>query len=267
MVDCLDILCDVGEATLEETETRKFADIVATIPESILSDDTVKTERRQERQLRDSEEKQKESGREELPEDMDGRFQQMHKMLRSIEILGQVLKNKYGVLRKTKVEDVVETIVDGGLRLMNVALTDEERVNDAAAYLRERYPEMEEQEVRKLLSGLLFLWTLGNLDMVARAVSVPAILEAVNVVVERKETPAYQLVGFLSLIQCAERLTTAHVGEVKRLRKSSENRFFKMAVSLMAQAYMNTHTSATSVEQAMCAALGIKYVYRKKEDD
>lgn len=88
LVDCLDILCDVGEATLEETETRKFADIVATIPESILSDDTVKTGRRQERQLRDLKEKQKESGREELPEDMDGRFQQMHKMLRSIEILG-----------------------------------------------------------------------------------------------------------------------------------------------------------------------------------
>ena len=52
---------------------------------------------------------------------------------------------------------------------MNVALTDEERVNEAAAYLRERYPEMEEQEVRKLLSGLLFLWTLGNLDIVAES--------------------------------------------------------------------------------------------------
>ena len=267
LVDCLDILADVGEATLEETQTRVFADIVATMPESILSRDSVESEREHQRKLRDLGERQEASNHKQLPKDMHERFRQLYKMHRSIEILGQVLKNKYGVLPKVKVEDLVETIVDGGLRLVNVPLTDEKKMSEGVAYLRERYPEMEEQHIRKLLSGLLFFWTLGNLEIVARAVSVPAILEAVNVVVARNGTPAYELVGFLSSMQCAEKLTAAHVNQVKKLKKGSQDRFFDSAVSLMAQSYMNTHASAASVEQAMCAALGIRYVYRRREDE
>ena len=229
LVDCLDVLSDVGEATLGKDQTRRFADILTTIPKSILSGESVAAERRKERQLRDLGERQEDKSHKEAAEDVETRFQQLYKMFRSIEILGQVLKNKYGVLPKIKVEDVVETIVDGGLRLVNVAISDEDRISEAAAYLRERYPEMEEKDVRKLLSGLLFLWTLANVEMVAKAVSVPAILEAVNIVVARKGTPAYQLVGFLSLMQCAEKLTTAHISEVNRLGKNNEDLFFKKA--------------------------------------
>ena len=267
LVDCLDILSEVGEATLEEGQTERFSDIVAAIPESILTDESVQAERRKQRQLRDFGERQKDGSHDELPQDVDERFKQVYRMFRSIEILGQVLKNKYGVLPKSKVEDVVETIIDGGLRLVNLVMTDEDRIGEAAGYLRERYPDITEENVRKLLSGLLFLWTLANLDMVAKAVSVPPILEAVDVVVTRKGTPAYELVGFASLMQCAEKLTTKHVSEVKRLRKDSKDLFFKLAVSLIAQVYMNTHTSASTVEQAMCAALGIRYVYRKKGEE
>ena len=102
LVDCLDILSEVGEATLEEGQTVRFSDIVSTIPKSILSDDSVQTERRKERQVRDLGERQKDLSHRDWPEDVDEQVKQLYKLFRSIEILGQVLKNKYGVLPKVR---------------------------------------------------------------------------------------------------------------------------------------------------------------------
>ena len=147
-------------------------------------------------------------------------------MLRSIDVLGQVLRNKYGILQKDKIEDVIETIVDGGLRSISAVLNSQDRIDEAAIYLSEKYPDVEKKEVRRLLSTFLLLWTFANLSLVAGAVSVPSIIEAVNLVVKRRNTPAYDLVGYFNGLETAEKLTMGHVRDVKRLIKNYEDTFF-----------------------------------------
>ena len=264
LLNCMDILGDIEEATLEQSQTRRFSEIINTIPRNILSEESVETHRRNERDLRDLSEAEEDQNMSDAKMD---RLNQLYKMFRGIEILGQILRNRYGTLHKSKVEEMVETIVDGGLRSINEALYDDDKVGEMVRYLRKRYPKIEESEIRKLLSAVLFLWTVANLRLVANALSIPTIMEAVNSVVDRRDTPAYKLVGYFNLVECAERLTQKHVNVVKGLMKGNKDQFFRMAVSLMTQSYMNTHRGTASVEQAMCAALGISYVYRKVEDE
>ena len=267
LVDSLNVLKNVKESTLENRDTSKFEEASANMPKSILSEDSVEAERRRFRELRDLNEWDEDDEKADDDEAKNGQLRELYKMSRSIDVLGQVLRNKYGTLQKNKIEDVIETVVDGGLRSISAMLENRDRICEATIYLTEKYPDIKEKDIQRLLSTFFLLWTLANLGLVAGAVSVPAILEAVNVVVKRKNTPAYELVGYFNRLKTAERLTMKHVRNVKDLIKNNNDTFFRRAVSLATQAYMNTHSSGVSVEQAMCSALGIRYVYKRRNVD
>ena len=51
----------------------------------------------------------------------------MYRILKNNSILGQILRNKYGILRKAQVREIVEIVADAGLRLVRLVLGDENR--------------------------------------------------------------------------------------------------------------------------------------------
>ena len=267
LVDCINVLKDVNEATLTEEDTSKFEEASAAIPKSIMSEDSVEVERQRTRELRDFSETVDGNNDGSVGTEYSGQVRDLYKMLRSIDVLGQALRNKYGVLKKEKIEDVIETVIDGGLRSIMAMLMNKERIDETAIYLSEKHPELNENEMRQLLSTFLLLWTFVHLALVASCVSVPAILEAVKLVAKRKGTPAYELVGYFSELEAAEKLTMGHVNELKKLMKNNKDTFFRRALSLVTQGYMNTHSSKVSVEQAMCSALGIPYVHKQRNSE
>ena len=135
-------------ATLSLEETRQFSDFLSDLPQSILSDDTVAESRRTERELLDQltqhlEENEQENSHKEI-EDNGDEFELlngMYTILKNNKIMGQVLRNRYGALEKTRIEEIVEIIADGGLRLVNLFLTSEEVVAKLARYYGERDPK------------------------------------------------------------------------------------------------------------------------------
>ena len=119
-------LDNVYPAALDHEETKKYRDIIAALPKSILSNDAVTTEREKERDLQDTHEPADPEDEAERIEEEDP-VNDCYRILKNNEILGQVLRNKYGSLEKTKIEEIVETIADGGLRLVNIFLKDEKK--------------------------------------------------------------------------------------------------------------------------------------------
>ena len=77
---------------------------------------------------------------EEKLEEEKGDINEIYRVLKSNQILGQILRNKYGSLERSKIEEVVEVIVDGGLRLVNVVLKDDKEIEQLALYVREKHP-------------------------------------------------------------------------------------------------------------------------------
>ena len=254
-------LDDVPVATLNDDETGKFSSIVAELPESVLSDASVEDERARARRYRDGLDDEEGMSSEESVDQKQYEFgNNVLRVFRNNRILGQVLRNQYGKLQKDKIEEIVETIADSCFRIVNVLLKDEYEIRKLASVIHAQRPDADLDEIQQSLRYLSFLWTLGNIELAVHAVNVPGIHEAIEIVVKRQNTPAYQIFGYFSDLDNAESLNMEIHRKLHRLVKGKNlDKFVGRVLSLRTQSYMNTHRSRINIEQAVCSVLKIQY--------
>lgn len=258
-------LDNVRPAVLNDDETRRFLDALAIIPRDILSNNSVKTERAQERERRDEEYNGVEDDVDDNGDALTDRAIEMYKVFKSNKVLGQILRNKYGSLPKSKIQEIVETIADSGLRLVNCVLANEHEIRKWANNLKEKNPNYERDKLENALRLLSFCWTLSNLEGVVEAINVPDIRETVRNVVGEKSTPAYDIIGYFNQLDSAEALTDDIRKQLDVLLKQHRGQFVKSVLSLRTQRYINTHKSNTPIEQAVCSLLEIPYRYHRPQ--
>ena len=257
---------DVEPAELDGDEAKVFDDIVDGIPKEILSGETVEVEREKERREREDVEHEREvNGEEESEENVVEAVNDVYRILKNNEILGQILKNKYGSLRRETIAEIVENIADGGLRLVRVVLGTQEEMNDFAAFVHERRPDLGVEDVRRALRMLSFLWTMGNVEMVVSALNKPEIRGVVEEVVAAKGTAAYEVIGYFLRLDTAEELAGEDVAVLKEMLAKYQYPFMERVLSLRTQRYLSTHRVPARVEQAACSALKIRYRPRLKK--
>ena len=256
-------LDSVRPATLVPEETGRFQDIITALPKNILSKDSVLENRERERAI----EEHVYGAEAEAPNmTLDGpemdRANGVYRILRNNKIMAQVLRNKHGNLEKVKVEEIVETIADSGLRLINVVLQDDEGIARWVRFIRRKRPDIEVQEITQTLDILSFLWTIVNVESIVDCINLPEIRRAVDTVVSRNGTPAYELVGYFSQLDGAARLSQRQLDRLDDMLKNHDDMFVQHIVRLRTQHYMNTHRSPAPIEQATCARLNIPYFPR-----
>lgn len=256
----LDIL---EPAILNREETKRFGAILDNVPKSILSTDSVEAERAKEREGRDIRDTRNQQVEPESDmEETDGAYlaNDFYRILKNTEILEQVLRNKYGSLKKEKVEKIIKTIMDSGLRLVNLILSSEEEINYFAHHVHEKHPDYDEKKIRKFIRFIAFQWTMAQVEKIVSAINQPEIRDTVNQVVQQHSTPAYELIGYFSRLDSAKELTESVKGDLGGLLKKHDDPFLKGVLSIRTQHYMNTHHSRASIEQSICSLLGIKYI-------
>ena len=252
---------DVPIATLNDDETARYSSIVAELPESVLSNNPVEDERARARRHKDSLDDEVGTSSEESADQEDDELgSSVLRVFRNNKILGQVLRNQYGKLQKDKVEEIVETIADSCFRVVNVLLEDEEAIQKMAEILHAQHPDADLGEIQQLLRYMSFMWTMVNIELAVHAVNVPGIREAIDIVVKRRGTPAYQIFGYFSDLDSTSSLNKEINRKLERLVKGKNlNRFIGRVLSLRTQSYMNTHHSRMNIEQAICSVLKIQY--------
>lgn len=262
-------MCTLDEmepATLDRDEAKVFEDIVAAIPAEILSEDTVEDERRKERSERDEREKSDvgELDQGEGDGELVGVVNDVYRILKNNEILGQVLKNKYGSLERETILEVIEAIADGGLRLVRLVVGQQEEMNEVAAFVHKRRPTLSLERIKNAIRMLCFLWTMGNIEMVVQALNKPEIRTLVEEVVKKKSTPAYDVIGYFLQLDTVDELSSDDYKRLRAMLGKYKYPFLERVLSLRTQRYLNTHKVRRPVEQAVCAVLGIKYRPRLK---
>lgn len=249
-------------AVLDDAETARFLNVLTAIPRNILSENSVKDERKRERERRERSAAhldEQSSVEEESPEEF---VNDLYRVFRSNKVLGQILRNKYGSLSKTKIEELVETIADSGLRLVNSVLSDEDEIRQLAIYIREKHPKSRLKRIENSVRLLSFLWTIVNIENIVSAVNVPEIREAVNRVVEKRSTVAYDIVGYFSKLDSEKELTEDIRNKLAQMLRAHKGVFVKSVLSLRTQQYINTHTNKSAIEQSVCSLLDIPYKFR-----
>ena len=260
MIRTMCSLDEIPPARLDPKETKRFQSIVGGLPPDILSGRSVEAERRADRQALDNRDEDTEEHLDERS--LSSLNRAIYRILKNNELLGQVLRVRYGRLDKQQIATIVESVADSGLRLVNVLLMNEEDISDLAQYLHARIPNLSERRIKRLLQFTSFLWTMTNVELVVKAISHKEITPIVRNLVRRKHTPAYDIIGFFGALDSADKLTSELRKELKKLLKRHDDSFVRSVLSIRVQHYMNTHRSSAQIEQGVCADLGIRYRHR-----
>ena len=250
----------VAPAKLIRSETERFGEIVDGLSESILSNETVDAQRNREGEQRDVQEREYDAN------DTDDKYSgnnhpvnDCYRVFRNNAILGQVLKNKYGTFERSRVEYIVETIAEGGLRVVNILLKDEREIEYLARHLQREVPDCSLNEVKNILRYFSFIWTMYNVERIVAAVNHPEIRDTLSEVVARKNTPAYDVIEYFSRLDSAMDMTGSLKDKLGALLKKHDDRFVRGVLSVRTQHYLNTHRTRESVAQSVCTLLGIDY--------
>ena len=262
----MDILKSISPATLVPDETQRFADVVAKLPEDILSSQTVSESRIDERHRRDAlEAKQAEIEEaseveiDEQPDEFAKPINELFKVLRNSQIIGQILRNRYGNLDRQTIEDMIQTIADGGLQLVNSVLESEDHIADWAFNIGQKSDEWSLEELKDALRMLSFQWTMLNIEIVVGVFNVPEIRGDIESVVKKNSTPAFDLIKYFCLLDGATELKERERNSLRFLMREHEDLFIRRVLSLRTQRYMNTHRSGEPIERSICSVLGIGY--------
>ena len=167
----------VGAATLRPEETRLLEEALEELPEHILTDHSVESAREAERAERD-----RVDGHQRTEAELGGRTddETNFRALKNMEILGQILKNRYGSLSRAKLEEVVGVISEAGFCLIADSIGPEgiRRLEDFLTEMaRDRSMEESAREAAKLLSGhvraIVVLFILGFLGKTVECLQKP----------------------------------------------------------------------------------------------
>ena len=263
LLQTMSTLDSVQPATLEPEETNRFSNVLSALPDNILSSDSVEKTRAKERATQDEIENTR-TDEDNLSGDTleESPANAIYRILKNNKIMGQILRNKYGNLERSKIKETIEVVADGGLRLVNYVLGSEEEITDVVSFIKAQHPDWDTAKIKRGIELFSFLWTMVNVEQVVHAVNIPDIGNVVDDVVSERNTPAFRLIGYFTQLDNADELTEKERNKLAGLLKQYDDSFIRHVLSIRTQYYMNTHRSKAMTEQAICSLLGIQYRQR-----
>ena len=267
----LHTLCTVDNvepAKLDKHEALVFNELLSIIPQRILSDQLIEQERSRERDIRDQCESMKHEDTKETHHDF---LNQVYKSQKNIEILSQILKNKYGSLEKSKIEEIIETICDAGLRLVKIFLGNEYEIDELVQYIQKKYEESDDydknkgktqqmKDIRKMVKVVIFMWTMMNIEKIVSSINKPEIKYIIKKIRDKKNTPSYDMIHYFYSIDAAQKIGNTQISDLEEIisKHNKKDMFFLHRIlSLRTQHYINTHRIHAPIKQKICSLLGI----------
>ena len=263
---------DRRPATLDKSETAAFAHELSSLPRHVAKDNTdVEKNRRKERDSRDLDENHDQAEDDGLEQFYES---SMYKSLRNMEILGQILRNRYGSLRKVALEEIADAITTSGLCLVHDFTTDGllKSFRDYVAELAEheskerKYDIRQEELIRKLgkeFGILCFALIMSLLEITVACIEKRELNSTVQSLRRKKSTPAYHILEAMFLIRTGGIKSSSDVDHLEALVKrldSEGNDTGKHLVARWCYRYLATHNVKFDLRQRIYSLF--RYLYR-----
>lgn len=254
-------------AKLTAEETKPLLSALTEIPRKIISQLSVEEEQELGKKQKDKEEVVESAEQEEDHEIEE--INSLYKSLKNMEILGQILKNKYGSFSKERLQEIVTTIADAGLRIVTL-MTDDESIRELEDYLVKRFRETNsskdagkrENHLRRLVRAYCFFLIAIIIGRIVTSIRKPELAEVVADACRQENTPAYDLIDFFFDLGTATRLRKKDVDKMSRfLKKLSKerNEVAERLLSIVTQDYLNKHNVQHELRQRIYRELGVNY--------
>ena len=226
--------------SLDVEEVRIFDDLLLKLPDDIKTDRSVSEERKVERDQRDSAEDRNTENYEESPYTL---LNDIYRVLKNVEILSQILKNKHGSIEIPRLSIIIESVVDAMLRIAQVCLLDESRIDRIVRVVENHYEGKEDlSNLREGVKYLILDSICACLQIAASSVSISEIARIIDDLRKQKATPAYDLVYFLFSLNVADPFTAKERSLLEDiLQENARNEILKRLLSWSVHHYFNTH--------------------------
>ena len=259
-------LDNVPVATLENSEVKYVEEALGSIPKQIMSGRSVSEERRIERNRRDQSDTQSHHVKDDDASAADDR-NEFYRLLKSMEILGQVLRNRHGSMKREKLAEIVGFVTEGGLRAVSMFRRDivyiarlcTDMLEDASV---PGHIRSEVESLRSQLPKLAFLVVQLLLRKIVVSIRKPEISRIVHEVFRKEQTPAYEILQALFDLSTSEVVDRDVVTGLEHLYTKLDKANNAVAVRILSiemQRYLNTHRVQFQQRQRMFAILGFKY--------
>lgn len=268
LLHCMCSFDDSKPAQLDREETMFMNALILKLPKSILSSDSIEANREKERVLKD---KGRDIEDEEVEEE--NTLKNIYKALKTIDVIGQIIKNRSGSFEKLKIVEMVEEVQELGLRILNYFLLDL-KSEDLERWLYKRL-EAEENKltddkkktfndkekidfIKMSIQFLAFKAVLGMLIKIASSINSKKLLYLINQIAEKHDTPAYKLINFFVKTSHAS-INTEELRKIMHSFLKTKNIWASKTLSLYVQNYLSVHSIPYNKKQKICSLLNIRY--------
>jgi hypothetical protein len=266
-------------AELSTEETRFMNNLIAELPETIVSDRDIHENRLKERNHKDviAENRENKEKKKTIRKEDDVNAIELQKGVKILDVLGQILKNRAGSFEKQEVLEILEETVDLGLRILGVFL-DECRGDDFKQWLIQSLQKAEEDFekdkkrsfddekrkafVEKMIQFFGYVVTVGIINRISESVSSDKLVTSLEVLADKKNTPAYEMVSFL-VSMSQDGINPSQVKSLVAKYDKSKNYWAKKTLSHYIQNHLNTHHIDFRDRQKISQILDIKYLPNK----
>ena len=259
-----------GSANLDRAETKILEAALREIPEKILTEKPVREARRDERDMRDHSDKIDEK-HEDRRFAEEGEINEIYRALKNMEILGQILTNKYGSLSKEKIKEIIIAISGAGLRLVRL-ITSERRLLEFEDFIvrkmedmgarRDNLDDKKLDALRKALRAMILILVYGLILKTSASLGRSELSEVIRDVAHDQGTTAYKLIDLFFSLNSAPTLDQNLASRIIAfLRDCSRDRneVVRRIISLEVQRYCNTHSIDYRIRQRLLGELGLPY--------
>ena len=257
-------LAEVKPATLDRSETQKFQNLIKAIPDDITNKKSTESNREEERKKLDKIEEKNvdelEANQDDENNAIENEINDIYRILKSSDILSQIIRNNYGNIKKDRLRLIVEEITNGGLRILQRIFLTQEEFLELAKFVKQKYPDIDTEKTKKQVSQLTFIFTLGLLMRISNSLSIYEIREIIESVMEDGGTPAHDLIEYFSWLSSLDR--ELKLEDSKRLRSllnKNQDRVIQRLISLRTQLHLNTHAVSDQVAQSFNSRLNLEY--------
>jgi len=91
--------------------------------------------------------------------------------------------------------------------MVSTLLCNDEEIQELTKYVEKQYEESDEfndkkgkaektEDITKLLTFIIFIWTMANIEKIVTSISKPEIKEIVEKIRDKMNTPAYDLIYY-----------------------------------------------------------------------
>ena len=186
----------------------------------------------------------------------------IYRALKNMDVLSQIVKNKYGSIEKKRLLEIIETIIDTGLRLASLFLFEESELEEFAKVVSKRLDKskpvskLDVESVKVELTRLILTLVIACVEKTVSSIRCKEVEQLITSLRDQRNTPAYDLIYNFYLIDVSDDLSGRHLDTIKEtLRRHRKNYLITRALPIRTQLYLKTHRVSPSIQNALQAQM------------